>query len=372
MSKIDRFFSQGEEGPGMNKLVVALTAVMFVLLASPLGVSAYSNPASNSSHDLQLSVSNGIIQSAGNQHWTMSGGSLVGGIFAGEILSHVDFALSADVTGLTASGTFSLGITGADQSGNRISFQEYGAVVGYVPSICFPTYTVPMPPAFSCSSADTSGIPAFFEVALSSGNAQSQTTSQTEVLLVESPILNPFGGPIVIDSTDGTIKIVATYRHADATWQNVQLAGALSGTLGTSAVSGMFTQTVNAKENFVAGTEKESGSITFMQMTPTILDMTGTFRGHSTVPTGGIDCSAALGLPEGTCMETGLNSLGHFHLSSGTGASDPTLRGKYSIVWPAPSIMFTGSITGHLHPHGDGQGNQNGQGGNGDGQEGDN
>jgi hypothetical protein len=353
----------------MKKLVVAMTAIMFLLLASPLAASAYSNSAStagsNSPNALQLSIPNGVITSAGNQLWSFSGGNLVGAATLGgnnfnPTSPHIKYALSAEVDGLTASGSFSLSMTGVDQNGNQISYQVQGLVVGYIPSFCFPSYL--------CLPTDTSGIPAFFEVALPTGNGQGETSAQaTQMLMVETPIMNPFGGPIVIMSTDtsgipdGQVQIVVTYDRATAVWENVELAGSLSGNYGSTAVSGGFVQSVNARENFVSGTEQETGSIAFVQMTPSTFDSAGTFTGHSKTPTTGVDCSSTLGLPPGTCLETGLNSDGSFQLTSAAGM---TMNGKYAIVWPAPAVVFGGSITAHVHTEGQGQGNQNGQGGN--------
>ena len=91
-----------------------------------------------------------------------------------------------------------------------------------------------------------------------SGDAVTKTPIS---LVIEDAALNPFGAPIVISSSDGTLLVVATYNHASTTWIGVQTAGTLSGTLGFTLVSGSFVQTIHTDEDYVAGTATDSGQI---------------------------------------------------------------------------------------------------------------
>jgi hypothetical protein len=127
---------------------------------------------------------------------------------------------------------------------------------------------------------------------------------------LESAFLNPFGGPVVWASSDGSV-LVFSYTAATIDWQNVQTSGSLTGTLGgATSVSGLFTETTSAHEDLFAGTETESGTLTFLGMTPSYLDASGAYSGSSTIPTyNKIDCSGLIGIP-GTCTETGFSSLG--------------------------------------------------------------
>ena len=213
--------------------------------------------------------------------------------------------------------------------------------MGMIPSICFPGYDSPNA-AGVCPSSDETAIPAFFIVPVAATETIGSSTTTTELtLLVESPIMNPFGAPIVIASTDGSINIVASYESATATWTNVKLAAALSGTLDDQTVSGTLTQVANAVENFNTGTEYEWGSVSFQNMSPSSLNSQGLYTGTSTVPTAGsYDCSALAGLPEGTCTETGLTSTGNFYMM---GQGGTYISGSYTVNWPAPSVTFTGT-----------------------------
>jgi hypothetical protein len=328
----------------VKKLILCVLWMFFLLFASPIAASAQSVRTS-SDRSLQLTVAGNPLVALGtgiiatkDQQWFFSGRDLVratvGGVNANPSSSKVNYVLSAEVNGLSADGTFALSLSGTDSDRSQISYVVQGAVIGYAPSICFPSYTTA---PSSCQTSDTSGIPAFFEIMLSSG----------QILLVETPIMNVFGGPIVIASPDGSVLIVATYNKAAVVWSNVQLAGSLSGTLGSIPVSGLFTQTVKARENFMTGRENESGTISFVHMTPSSLDSAGQFSGQSSTPTtGGIDCSVNLNLPPGTCILTGLLSHGGFAL---TGDNGVTVDGKYSIVWPAPSVIFSGSIAAQVN-----------------------
>src|SRR5208337_4543678 len=133
---------------------------------------------------------------------------------------------------------------------------------------------------------------------------------------------------------------VFTYAASTIDWYNVQSSGSLAGTLGATPVSGSFSMTTNAHEDLFAGTETESGTMTFYDMNPSYLDASGTFSGSSTIPTSDtIDCSSITGIP-GTCTETGLVSSGGFTLDPGT-----LIEGTYGIDWTTPAFSFSGTAT---------------------------
>ena len=336
----------------MRKLVSVTVAVMFLFLASPfVSVMAYSSPSDgggshNTGSVLQLAVgtptSPGVITYAGNQMWMQSGGQLVEMLVGGAPAAQggdLSYNLVAKVTGLRASGTFSMKLS---DSQDGVSMKALGRVVGYIPSVCFPNYDTPNALG-QCASSDSSGIPAFFEAYLvGSLNMGGQTTQLNGVFLVESGILNPFGGPIVISAADNSIVIVATYSRSTVDWKGVQLAGVVSGTFNNAPVSGSFMQTVNAHEDLVTGMERELGTVSFVGMSISSLNAQGRFSGLSTTPTTGtMDCSSMMGLPPGTCTATALNSTGTFMMQAQDGTR---MTGTYGIYWPAPSIVFGGQI----------------------------
>ncbi len=328
-------------------------AVMFLFLASPVvSVMAYSSPSDgggshNSGSALQLAVgtasSPGAITYAGNQMWMQSGGKLVEMLVGGVPTAQggdLSYVLIAKVTGLSASGILTLKLT---DSQDGVSMKATGRVVGYVPSVCFPNYDTPNVLG-QCASSDSSGIPAFFEAHLvGSLNIGGQTTALNGVFLVESGILNPFGGPIVISAADNSIVIVASYSRSTVDWMGVQLTGLVSGTFNNAQVSGSFMQTVNAHEDLVTGTERELGTVSFVGMSISSLNAQGHFSGTSTTPTTGtMDCSTLMQLPPGTCTATALSSTGTFVMQ---GQSGTRITGTYDIYWPAPSIVFGGQIS---------------------------
>jgi hypothetical protein len=311
----------------------------------------------SSSHQKQLQQLSlnvqGIITNAGNQHWTLSGGNLLNAQLGAESVSTASFQyfLSSQVSGTSASRTFQMTLIGTTTDGQQVRFVASGVVVGMVPSICFPSYDQP-DASGNCPSADTSAIPAFFEVAAQTteilGGGGGTTSTGQQVLLVEAPILSPWGAPIVISSTDGSTNIVTTYTTGHATWTGVQLSAQLSGSLGSQSVSGTLSMTTNAVENFVAGTEVEWGSVSFQGMSISSLNANGAYWGSSSVPTtGSQDCSALAGLPSGTCTETGLTSTGSFVMWGGSSSSSSSslIQGAYQINWPEPSVTYTGTIT---------------------------
>ena len=318
--------------------------VAFLLMGSGALVTHAATPQDQSQSQQQLSLGvQGYILNAGTQQWKVSGGSLLGAQLGQQLVQtgSVQYRLNAKVQGLSATGSFSMSLSGTTASGQSASLTAQGPVVGMIPSICFPNYDVPSSTG-TCASGDTSAIPGFFEAAVSMSETIGTTTTSTpEMLLVESPIMSPWGAPIAISSVDGSVNVIATYQTGMVTWLGVQLTGPLSGTLGSQAVTGTFYQTTNAVENLVSGSETELGTISFQGMSISSLNSNGVYMGSSTVPTAGsYDCSALAGLPEGTCTETGLTSTGMFQMFGSV-----SIQGSYQVWWPAPSITCSGTIT---------------------------
>ena len=253
----------------MKTLSIAITIIAVILLSSSgLLVSHAATPSSaqspsynNSSQSLSLNLQ-GVITSAGSQSWSVSGGSLVGAQIGAEAVppgATLHYSMNANDRGMSSSGSFRVSLTGTGVDGQSVSFTANGQIVGMIPSICFPGYDSPNV-AGVCPSSDQTAIAAFFEAPVTATETIGTVTTTAQlVLLVESPIMNPFGAPIVIASTDGSVSIVATYQRATATWSNVELAAALSGTFNNKPASGTLSQVSNAVENFVTGTEYRVG-----------------------------------------------------------------------------------------------------------------
>jgi len=338
---------------------MAFTLLAVVLLSSSgLLVTHATTPSSsqpsNSYSKQQLSLGlQGVISSAGNQKWSLSGGNLYGAQFGQEQVppgASLLYSMRATVNGLSASGNVKLSLSGTTADGQSITFNTNGQIVGMIPSICFPSYASPDQNG-NCPTTDTSAIPGFFVAMVSTTeNLGSTVTTGQATLLIETPILNPWGAAVAIMSTDGSINIMADYQSGTAQWSNVQLTGTVSGTLNGQSASGSFSQVANAYENFVTGNEYEFGTVAFSSMSPSSLNANGYYMGTSTVPTAGsFDCSALAGLPEGTCTETGLTSTGSFMMSGSSGStsswgSGTSILGSYSVTWPAPSVTFSGTI----------------------------
>ena len=269
----------------MKTLTAAITLLAVVLLSSSgLLVTHATTPSSiqssgkHSSQQLSLGIQ-GVISSAGNQRWSLSGGTLYGAQFGPEQVppgATIHYNMDASSNGLSATGNFRLSLTGTTTDGQSISFNANGQIVGMIPSICFPSYASPDANG-NCPTTDTSAIPGFFVAMVSTTETLGSTTTTGQAtLLIESPILNPWGAPIAISSTDGSINVIAGYQSGTATWSNVQLVGTVSGTLNGQTASGSFSQVANARENFVTGNEQEFGTVAFQNMSPTRLTQTAT------------------------------------------------------------------------------------------------
>jgi hypothetical protein len=160
---------------------------------------------------------------------------------------------------------------------------------------------------------------------------------------IESPYLNPFGGPIIIATGHNEVVIVATYSQARIQWTNVQMAGSVTGTMGGTPVSGTLGMLVNSSEDLKFGMETDQGLITF-EMNNTAYNAAGTFGGFSTIPrVPTIPCGSLGGLV--FCTETGLGSVGYFSQATAGGM---TLSGSYATTWTVPAFAFTSSVTGML------------------------
>jgi hypothetical protein len=335
----------------LKTLTTAITLLATLLIASSGLLVTHASTANSVQQPMQSSQSlsfglQGVITAGGNQQWSISGGNLVGAQLGQELVppgANLQYSLSASVRGLSASGYMQLSMSGTTADGQSVTFKANGLIVGMVPSVCFPSYASPDANG-NCQPTDTSTIPAFFVAAVSATETLGSTTTTNQLtLLVESPIMNPWGAPIAIVSTDGSVNVVATYQSAMATWSHVKLSGTLTGTYNGQQASGSFTQVANAVENFVTGTEYEFGTVAFQNMSPSNLNANGFYTGNSSVPAAGsYDCAALAGLPEGTCTETGLTSTGSFMMMGQNGVS---ISGSYVVNWPAPSVTYSGTIT---------------------------
>ncbi len=283
----------------------------------------------------------GVITDSGRQVWSQSAGNsnFVYAMYNSGPIAEKTFSykLEANVTGMKPVGYLRLELIGS--VGGQPFTVSGGPIVGMIPGECFPSLTVPTP---ACASTDTGAIPVFFLVA---GTVTSGGSSTPRLLVVELAFLNPFGGQTVIMSPDGSLVIVSTYKKAIVQWEGVQLGGTVTGTLGGQAVSGRFTETSNAKENLLQGTETEHGSIAFVGMSIPALDVNGMYGGTSTIPRSGIPCSSQLGLPPSTCLLTGFSSTGKFHMEG----PQVNMKGTYEASWLTPAVAFVGQISASVH-----------------------
>ena len=300
-------------------LFVALPLALLLLLA--FIPAAHATPPPN---ELDLTIS-GSIDSVSQQTYTQSGGVVGYAYILGEYVDTStavfteSLSASVAVDGLTTTGTATFSLSGYLDTGTSFTIGDTITIDGAIPAESFP---------LGCTTC-TSQVPGFFVGTGALGGWD-----------LESAFLNPFGGPVVWASTDGSVVIVFSYTAATIDWQNVQTSGSLTGTLGgVTSVSGLFTETTSAHEDLFAGTETESGTLTFLGMTPNYLDASGAYSGSSTIPTyNTIDCSGLTGIPS-TCTETGFSSLGQFTLT------DTLIQGTYDITWAVPALAFSGPST---------------------------
>ena len=308
---------------------------------------AGSASAATTGQSLSLSVS-GIIQSPGMQVYDQSGGRLL----IAQILQYTiapttatfSYSLHSVVAGDKVVGSAHFEIDGKSTAGDTISVVSTTPLSGAAAGLCFPTLTVG-----PCPAGTTGVIPSLFS---GSSTTVLKVDGKTQVLkpsmVFESAYLNPFGNPIVLSSTDGSIFAAFTYSAATIDWTGVQLGGQFvaPSTLGSTPVTGQFVLASSSTENLVAGVEEDTGTMTFTSMSPSSLDASGPYSGTTTIPTAGsFDCSSSLPFPLlniSICTATGANSVGHFSMRN----NNLNIQGVYQTEWSIPSLLFASTVTG--------------------------
>ena len=343
-----------------------------VLLAMPAFAAS---GQSRQSQSLSLML-NGQIMNAGSQQYEFGGGNLIQGALNGNPLTSVGvhFDIDASVSGPnSASGRGTLDITssngwganggnargqsngGNSNHGKGVNYHLQITITGVVAAAVFPitldTSTSP-PTVINCVTSCTSEIPLLF-TGLATPESDGGHDSPPIPIAIESPYWNPFGGPILITSLDGTstapptVFLVVTYDRASIDWDGVQLGGVFSGSLGSETVTGSYGQAVNSQEDLVRGSEFDSGSISFTSTEPT-LNAAGQFFGHTTIPSAGSPCPPQFELPPGTCTETGATSSGLFWMNGG---HDTFISGTYHTTWSVPSLFTMTTVIGAVSQH---------------------
>jgi hypothetical protein len=308
--------------------LAVLPIVTAIFLLSPSALAATTNT-------LTLGMG-GIITNAGDQHYILSGGLLVAGYVNGQDVSgaSVSYNLNAIVSGLSTHGSGSLAVSGSGSEDFSANIQ----INGEVPAGVFPLDLSNLANCDPSSQACNSQIPLLFTgvAIVHMGHGQPFKLP----IAIESAYWNPFGGPILIASLDSqtspAISLVVTYSTATIDWKGVQLQGALGGMFGSDAVYGSYVTVSNSHEDLVAAVEQDSGQISFAGMSNPLLNVHGTFSSNTTFSlVGSQDCSAATGLPPGTCTATGASSLGSFQMN---GAHGVKVSGSFSTTWSVPSL----------------------------------
>lgn len=334
---------------------------------------SHNNP---SSQILTMNIE-GSVASAGNQRYFIhQNGPALEAAIGGDplVTSQLSYTLYANQQGLSTSGFAIFRLTGMGASGTSYSVSGKIQLSSSIVGACLPSFTMG-----SCASTDTSEVPAAFTGAGSvqfatptnSGNNNRQgndngfgngnghgygdsysgsgnsPTGMTEVMAFQSAYFNPFGDAITITSADSSIIIVTNYTQATIDWTNVIDAGLFTGSVGTTPISGVFTQVATEHENLVAGTARDTGIITLSNVMNTAssseisyLEATGGYVGTSIIPTtGATSCGP-------TCTSTGFQDQGSFTLSSGQGHDRVSIRGSYVTGWSVPAFGFVSSVNG--------------------------
>lgn len=304
---------------------------------------------------LSLSIEGGVA-SAGTQHYIIqqSGhvimASLDGSSLVTSQSTQLNYYLDATVVGTSVSGYANFMLTTHMTGGGTVEISGNGPIMSMSAAACLPKYDQPNSDG-SCPSDDTSEVPAFFMgVVTLQVTIGTQQQSKSDVpMLFESAYLNPFGGPIVLGTADSfsTLLIMTTYNRATVDWSNVVDAGSVTGTLGSTTVSGNFMQVAQEHENLVTGMAQDKGIMTFSGMSTSSLDTSVMYVGRSYTPTSGsLDCSASLEFPStpSICTNFGFESTGSFHTNN-PGQQPFQISGSYQTTWMVPAFAFGGTIS---------------------------
>jgi hypothetical protein len=324
----------GSELRSARRGVLGALGIVSLLLVLELNSAYASTPTA-----FTLNVSSGTVTNIGNQTYNFSGGYVVEAVVGNETLdagATLTFTVSAQVDGLSTSGSATFDLTGMNGStavtANGSLSIDYMYAAEDFPSGCTTTCNSALPLFFMSSSSATYSI----------GGVATNDTSGFDL---ESPYFNPWGAPIVLVSNDGNILIVATYAVGTIQWSGTQIGGSITGSLGGSSVTGIFNDTSQESEDLVAGTANDSGTTALTGMSPSFLDVSGTYSGTSTIPTpGGSDCSTELmipGITYGVCTETGFDSTGSASMQN----SQVSVTGSYDTTWAVPAIDFTSVLS---------------------------
>jgi hypothetical protein len=318
----------------LSTAVLALTSILLVLNGAAPGYAAPTASSNSIAQPQILSASViGGVTSLGRQIYTVSGGQVAFALIAGQTVepqnATIFYSFKVVQTGLSSVGEAAVDFVGTSTTGEKVSVVGSFVIGGNVPAAELPV---------GCSSSCRSALPFVFIGASSAVQVTVENSSQTksETLEFESPYFNPFGGPILLSSPDGSIVIAATYTQGTILWVGTQLGGQMIGTLGSTPVTGSFNMTSNENENLVLGDAIDAGVLQFSSMSPSSLNGGGVYIGLSTIPTAGTkDCSILTGVP-GTCTETGFQSTGEFFI--------PRISGGYSSSWGVPALGFSSAI----------------------------
>jgi len=338
---------------GLLALVPLLLSGTAVASGPSISSPSYSPPSA-----LSLSLVGGINSVATQAYSLGQHGSADYAAILGFVLNpsstHLDYSLSAVVAGLDVHGSASLRLTGMESDGERVTVSGQIKIQGMVAAETFEDSAIP------------SAFTGVFTGLISLGESARFVTLP---LTMESPFVNPFGEPIVVASLDseGSIVLVTGYQTGKIVYNNVQVFGvAVAGNVGTTPVtSGNAVLSTSAIENLFTGREIETGSISFVGMSPSYLDSSGFYFGSTVIP-GPSDCLSTYGfspctvdctaellyllVPEnllptvninlpystGLCTITGFISSG-VYFTSGPGA---LIFGRYLTVWDIPAVSF--------------------------------
>jgi hypothetical protein len=325
----------------------ALASVAVLLLLG--GGFSLVGAAPSATTPLSLTVPSnlGSVQNLGDQTYVVSGGQVAAAAVGGIPLdpgAQVTFSLKAEVEGAHISGSAAFQLRGS-VSGAPVSAS---GVVAITNSLTITQVGGPLASTCPKAGASVCGVlPVLFGgVASILVTMAGSTAHYLTVLYFENPYFNPFGKPIVIAAVDNAVVIAATYDVGTIQWQGSQVAGPVVGVLGTSThVAGIINLVSTETEDLVAGTAVDHGTISLSSMTPSFLDVTGSYKGTSYIPLPGPqdDCSTLLGFPAGSgvCTLTGFDSAG----SLAMGGSSVLVVGSYSTIWTVPALAFSSATT---------------------------